>query len=107
MSSIYFYSQKLDFKNYTGDPYDFIYVSASHEFDSDVMRGEVALKGFDAQYTNNNLHYINECGAQVINVQCDGNTISCDVGIKINNGADATIDANQSSAEILYIAVCE
>nr|AYC64236.1 hypothetical protein [Pseudobryopsis hainanensis] len=107
MAHISFYSKTVDFKNATGSPLGFKTVSTEHTFDTKVLSGDVALKGFDVVYDSGTYDAVSSTGAEVTNVQPVGQTISCDVSLKLTDGDDTDLNLDASSAEVLFIAYCE
>nr|AYC64230.1 hypothetical protein [Pseudobryopsis hainanensis] len=102
------YSQTVDFSTASGDPSSFMRLSIRQEFPTDVIRGEAALKGYDLIYGNKKHHEIYTCGAKLTNVRAEGAALIGDLGLKLNNNkGNNYISPSKSSAEVLFIAVCE
>ncbi len=109
MSKTQFSFQTIPLSEATGNPYEFLSVTVSKEFDTQVLDAEVVIKSFDLIYGGTTPHYLRECGVKITNVQTDNTKVECTVGAKLHDGApDGNyINKSASSVDIVYMVVCE
>lgn len=78
----------------------------NHNFSTDIIFVDVALKGFQLTHKerDNNFH---SCAVQITNVTHEQNNVQCTVSLQLSDNSDHTLDPNQVSVTLLFIANCE
>nr|AYC64276.1 hypothetical protein [Pseudobryopsis hainanensis] len=79
---IRFLLPKVTFSDGTGSTSGIITQHASHQFSTDIIKGEAVLKCFNLSFYGKD-RYFDTGRAEIFTVAIDGNTIECDITLQL------------------------
>ena len=106
MTKIVFKPQEINFQGQTAGNDGKVSKQVEYEFDTTVISAEVVLKAFSLIHKLRDTHFY-AGGADISDVVIDGTKVQCHVSLRLVDNDEHTLDPEQVTMKIVYLAECE